>query len=514
MAPLPTWPRFGICSIALLVVTTTAPAQTHVTARVLGVDGKPVISEGIGALFIGHGMAHGWRVETDEEGNLKFQVPETHAGLHEGSLRLRRVDKDGRTRGGYRIEFAKLRAKPNLGAISLRELPLLVAGRVVNPAGRPIGDVMVSAQIDYGQAIRTFRFRGGGRFFAKAAKTDETGRFEIRGYPEGQSECNVTFGRKGFIVVTDRGRTKVGDKEVEVVMTKISKVHGRFVGLGGMAHFPGRVRLDPADQDPIVDGDSHLGLLKDGSFELSVPPGKYTLRVYLSREREPFHVVENIVVQPGQPCRDPRLGGLDLTKHVQIVTLTIRDQRKLPVERLMCGYHFPGHRYFYYSDKNGIVQIPLRAGGGRVSLFDLAGRYRVVRFDNLNRDQTVELQAAWLIQLRIKNLPVFPERIMLQATVNYHQDDVGRPAWGNQECGREFRIGADGRMTLAVMDPGKFWVILKAHIRRKDGRPGRELPGNFSFEIEVEFKKGVTEAKLEVELTAADLKKLAERKWR
>ena len=72
----------------------------------------------------------------------------------------------------------------------------------IDPAGRPIGDVMVLAQITYSKHIRVFRIRDGGRFSTKAAKTDETGRFEIRGYPEGQSPCKVTFRREGFVVVT------------------------------------------------------------------------------------------------------------------------------------------------------------------------------------------------------------------------------------------------------------------------------------------------------------------------
>jgi hypothetical protein len=79
------------------------------TARVLGLDPKPLASEKVGVLFVGDGTVSGFVIEIDVDGNLKCQVPETQRGLREGSFRLRGIGKDSKTSGGYRIEFATRR---------------------------------------------------------------------------------------------------------------------------------------------------------------------------------------------------------------------------------------------------------------------------------------------------------------------------------------------------------------------------------------------------------------------
>lgn len=282
-----------------------------------------------------------------------------------------------------------------------------------------------------------------------------------------------------------------------LVMTPTSVVRGQFVGLRGITQFPGIVRMDArgAKPDPNSDTES-FAMQSDGTFRFTKPPGIYTLRIYLPGREKTAHVVDGIRVRPRKPCHDPRLGGLDLTRFLRVVRLTIRNAVGQPARNVVCCYHVSGEgdstTHFYYSNTKGTALVPVATEGGHVSIVDLDAEHQVVRIPSLKSDQTLQLLPAWSLTVSLRNLPALPRNTVWHG---YVDKDPRHPREGPQYPS-SFTLDHCGAGALTILERGHYVVTMYA---TRSNTPGKRDPWQsdlftFHFELDPDKKKDVKRA--------------------
>ncbi len=289
--------------------------------RLAGMDGKPIESERIGLIFTGGTRVRAETAYIGKGGQLHVSIPTYFTQLEEAHVVLVRRGKSATEHlGAVRLSIPKSLKQKDLGNLKLRAEPILVAGRILDTAGKPVQGAVVSVKPHYmymtgSVSIEVFE---AWKFLYHRVVTGANGRFEFRELGENPISLDIAvecqFGEPidGYAAVRG-GHVNAGTKDHEVVVVQTTFISGSIAGVA--ADKTTRFGYSIRDERGQPVRGVYLTWFKGGKFKLrNCPPGKYSLGFSLRLGQKSIRTFDDVVVEEGKPCEDPRLRNIDLTK--------------------------------------------------------------------------------------------------------------------------------------------------------------------------------------------------------
>jgi len=485
-----------------LVTITGVTAPTRLSGRVLGLDGKPVASETLGVIFMTGKSKDGSEITTDAEGRFEVVAPDGFVDAESGRVLLVRRFAAGARPAKYlgAREFSLPVVKRKaLGDVKLVEEELIVSGSVVDDDGKPIAGALVSIPKVYGQ-FNSYGYGGAREFFETEAETDAKGRFALRALGAADGPFELSAMHAGYRLRDGKTVAK-GASDHQIVMGRTQSIHGRLLGFRGSVNQRG-LRITARAQDGTELRLSTIGA--QGAFEIQgCLAGDYTVTFARRMARDdPFLTVENVHVEPGTPCRDPRLANIDLSQHVRVVKVTVLGPDKKPVEATVWQYRVrPGGSHgFGTGTRNGVAYLFLPKAGGKVSV-QPQPTCLPQRFPMLKGDVVVQLEPALRVRLQLNKLPKLPDGTALSAIVFpvVRTPPAAGNNWGRHTVRNRVPVAAGGKVEFYTSGPGDHRLLLSP-ARRRGGVLGRGRPLELRFAVEKPAADG-KDAKVTIELS-------------
>ncbi|MEC7583161.1 MAG: carboxypeptidase-like regulatory domain-containing protein [Planctomycetota bacterium] len=317
----------------LVIMTPRAEVATvsepTLSVRILDRSGEPVEAEGVGITFVDARQALGFERTTDEQGRLEVVVPQGYRESDETEIYLtRRCEEGGEVSfSGQSLTLPEElpAARFDLGDCQLDEVPVQLAGRVVDEQGQPLSGVSIQVRRVFDGRHEMFVVGGG--LFGRFARTDAEGRFELRHTFEEMSGLEVTLEGYYLEEMPDWSR---GDTDLEFVMARAGKVVASIKDPPGP--FLRLTLVGEADPQQTLRGTEHP-TLGEAHRTWMVPPGTYKLclSTRLSYQAEEDVVVDQILVEAGQEVQDRRLQDIDWTNHLAEREIEVVDEQANPV---------------------------------------------------------------------------------------------------------------------------------------------------------------------------------------
>ncbi len=399
-----------------------------VTARLLDPNGRPVANRGVrlvpwtsdrrrSPLPYGKGTTdaegllqcalplenrgHRWRypVPYEKVESLAIQVP------------LDGLEKEANTQDppdGEQPEWsAKIPFTPieegetrHLGDIRLESVPLLVAGTVLDPAGRPLP----GARVVVGNPRRRV-----------VDRTDDEGRYEIRRLPGVTDLTLVGYHREYRDSV--KNRTFVpGDNPVEIRMRGVTTLEGTLVLAPGVPRERLKLRIEsPRRQNSIrVD--------RNGGFRFYVPTGPATLLVEVTGDERPVASIGPIELERGQ--RND-IGEIDLRDKIRAFVVRVLSPSGEPVGgALFTAVHRRPRRPNEFGFGNSIGRadafgrMPLVTGADAIPVEVQGAGFRPQEFTLAPVDRDLVLAEATRLELSVDNQDTaVPDGYRLEARI-------------------------------------------------------------------------------------------------
>jgi len=348
-----TVPANGVLELTL-VVDSNPPAR--VTARLLAETGEPLANlEALAAIRQekkgGTGSAS-TRITTDAEG--RFELPLDTSLEGRGGANMSTVfffsltTPEGQKLCGQ--EFTRpgvLEPLIDLGDVICGPIPMLAAGRVVDPLGNPIAGILVHVEELPKSMPGMAKAAPWGKRVAnqQSSPTDEEGHFEIVGITK-KRDLQLGIQTQG-LNVPKRPTFTTGARDLEMVVSKLGSLMGSL-------HFDNpedskgwTVAIHPQDKalygifnprsilgwgSATTDWSQNRLAGNGGDFGWSdLPPGLYDVRVGLPGGDGFIRTWKDIEVLPGMVTRDPRLQDVDLAGQLQHAMLTVVDPAGEPI---------------------------------------------------------------------------------------------------------------------------------------------------------------------------------------
>lgn len=444
--------------------------------------------------FRGRGMMRRWMrnrpdLRTDETGRVLVPVQPERAGSVE--LELEGVRRRGWGRRGgdgdpplAELDFAALSPDQvvDQGRVVVDLGPIVVAGRVVDPAGNPQAGahVEVAWTPAPSQDDRRFRSRFSGlRVQRLRTRTDGEGRFELRGHhdPEGRFTIRARGGR----MASARETLVPGSSNVSLVMQPLGGLRGRVrkahPELEGSARL--RVRLLQEDQDvPVGARWLTISTEEDGTFERrDLAPGAYEIQVRFEGMVE--LEVPRVLVPSGKVAAPGALQDLVVGAERIPASVRVTDHNGRPVENATV---LPRAEL---GEDGRYLQMHTTDAQGRVTIL-LPPRYEDLR---------MQVRSPGHRTVHLRN-PTFPVEVRLQAPTSLEVHL--RPSWTPpqeiemsllrllEEGGDEVRTDEEGR---------RFRRRFRSEVERLDAGMDRlyfrELkPGSYTIRLSVRGADG------------------------
>ena len=502
----------------------TAPLGVRLTVQ--DAKGLPVASEVVGVLFSNASYFDGRAVKTASDGGLDISMPEQFEESDAGYLTVVRRGT-GRTldyQGAFRVPFEQLRKSGDLGAFKLAEEPLLVRGIAVDASGQPVKDLTISARRSYVQdRMRGSRTSGRSVFFNHSVVTGADGKFELRELSDTQgvvklSVSSTNQSRQGAsakpLKIVSGAEVGRGQADHKLVIGRASAIRGAMKGLDDKTAFPGRIRI--LDKDGKSPEGVWFNTRGSGKFFApNCPPGTYRIEFNLLAQKKPFLVVEDVKVVPAEDCLDPRLQNIDLGKHCKLVTLEVVDEQGKLVRNATLSVTRKdrnGTSTYGVGMSNGKTTLGLPIGGMAagvdIEVSANSGKYQSVKLLKLDSDRKVVLKSGFLVELRIRNLPKLPGKIVIAARATSLAPGKNRASWFQAK-----NVSADGSLSFYVSSSGDYELVLKPRVRDRNGRylsDQKTQPPEFRFEFSVKNPAKGAPTKVSPELEEEDLEILDE----
>ena len=446
-----------------VITITGVTAPSRLTCRVLGLDGKPVVDEELGVTFVTSKSRRGSNERTDAEGRLSLVIPDSYVDDVTTRMiivrRFLRGRRPGQYLGARELEIGKAKNK-SLGDVQLAAEPLLVSGRVVDEADKPIA----GATVRFPGAFPMSGGYGGSReFFVVETKSDSSGRFELRAVGTAPGPLSLHVSAKGGKLL--RGATcDRGTEGHRVVMGRTQSILGRILGLRGAT------RSSDLKVYAQLAGDATMlfpRLSDNGDFEITgCIAGNYSISFQLKRPKVPFLTIDNIRVEAGKPCRDPRLANIDLSDHVRVLEIKVVDPDGKPAEATVRQFHVRGpdsYGGWGSSTRNGVRYVVVPKDGGNISVQPEKDEFRSQRFPLLKKDIVVTLSPGQLVRVKIGKLPPVPDSVPLVFRASRNQPGAGG-GWGRHDRDSTMRVAKDGSAEFYAEGPGRYRLKLMAAI--------------------------------------------------
>lgn len=375
------------------------------------------------------------RFTTGVDGRFDLLLPARGAGTAARALAVRRVGELEAPRALARalLPASELRGRVELGDLVLRDVPVLVAGLVVDARGAPIPLARVEAS-----AIAPP---------PGEPRLDELPPEPLPGQPEdprGGSEANpsaprATTGGRWQAVCDERGRFALHGECALPELRLVARAAGgasapvaAFVGArdvrivvepsGGIA---GRLLLDPSlsaasliaearaaagagGAEPATSASAPVDA--DGRFEVrGLHQGVWSLRLVFAPGGQELARVDDVRVASGATTRDARLDPLDLRAGPRLIELEIVDEAGLPVRHARAQAR--------PSDDPAARRTPCRRQGERLfALFDgrpldlvVAARgHLTTALERVDGPRRVVLAPAIVVRVELEDPSVLP----------------------------------------------------------------------------------------------------------
>lgn len=461
--------------------------------RVVDLAGQPLVRRELSLV---------WRVGEEDSGDLGLGSTKSgDDGVFEVDVRL---PADSTRAGTLALELRDPRfgtfargARPlvlplatgvnELGDIAVEELPIALAGTVVDPEGNPVASASVRANTKF---TPEQQFGGEDQWWA-SGRTDESGRFELRGQPSRlELEIRATAGE----LASRAHDARRGDVDVLVRLEQTGAIVGRILRDPGAAGDP--LVAGAQLSDPGIDQDGGMAeIASDGGFVLrKLLQGTYDVALRETASWTDLVLIPGVVVRGGEATRDPRLDPIDLRGSRFVVRLTVVDEGGEPVPRGWFAREFADANGEQQSDYgpilNGRVKVAHDGSGATVVI--QADGFCVVRLEKVMNDQTVTLRRAPTVELVLRPPPELAPDVRLYASLSAVADDQ-QQSW--------IGIGASGRSTQSIPFVGAVvvtflvnaggeedgtWETVAEVEHRIEVRPE---PGPQSFELELDPTK-------------------------
>ncbi len=427
--------------------------------RVLNQEGRP--AKGV-RILIGTTVRDEHRRSSSQrstrcDGEGRFRYVLEHA-YEEGTTRTLRVlvpPRGGKPERDVSVDLSRPLppGETDLGDLVVAPVPLVVAGRVLDPTGGPVAGSRVRCERPFSTAAGSGseHWRSAG---VPEALTTEDGSFTIRGRPEEAPRYRVRAEHPEYLEGVQE--VPLGTRDVVVRLRPAVRLEGRLLLPEGFD--PGDFRLLFLVPDP--DGDTSerfLRLRDDGTFEQSgLPPGGGELLLTARFTGEEL-LRRPVPAGSGEPV--------------------VLDLRGMPLSRLVLHVHRADGRPL---DHWTLAQVGGEGKPGRVAwvsesdvelvsarpAFDLvvfADGTREVRLEGAVGEREVELVPGYEIGLRVVPVVPLPDGWKLWFTTRFVGGDVRRSLGG-------FVLDDSGRGTAVVPAPGRYEVSLELrHTVRFDG---------------------------------------------
>jgi hypothetical protein len=393
----------------------------------------------------------------------RFEVPVQETRPANGTLALYVFAHHPDGSGNLTLEIPIERDVPpeglDLGDVLLDYGELLVSGQVFDSQHRPLKDahfiVFTSAAQSHGEYSLLVRSVG-------TALTPADGRFALYLEPgELRPTDELRLSTHAIGYVTDERRPiQRGEQNVEVTLASGGGLAGSIELDTGLA--PGDVEISLSSHPPET-----LALQRDSSFETSgLQPGSYSLSVRKRGadgrfEDEPAALVQGLVVQAGETCRDARIQGLRIGSTLACVRIRVLDRSAKPLRGAAVTIQGKGNERQPLSGDDGVCIV--RSASFPVDLEVSAFGYLRQQLANVSVDQEVVLEAGYPIRLHTSTRPGGSKP---QYTLNLHLfrvDENGRfngPAWGQEIwsdfSGKRYQFDEHGELALRMPAAGTY----------------------------------------------------------
>lgn len=318
--------------------------------RLVDGEGKPLEGTRVSAR-IEHGLGFadedGWSLRTGADG--RFWIVSYPLDEEAGRL-LALYHGSGAEQGSSLIPFhivavpgalplavarqnlsgAVLGGTTELGDFALSQVPVLVAGTVVDSLGRPVESAAVHASRLPSPADPDAAGAGVLRVFG--SRCDSQGRFEIRG--DGPIRTlrieAVKAGLAGEAIVVP-----VGELKARIVLVEAGAISGRVLldpSLEAASILVHAQREELPSTGSVPTSTPPLTLAADGRFTLrDLRAGTWSVQVVYAANGKQLGSVESVNVAAGATARDPRLDPLDLRASGRVIELLLFDAGGEPV---------------------------------------------------------------------------------------------------------------------------------------------------------------------------------------
>jgi hypothetical protein len=447
----------------LVEVTLHRAARSYLTGTFLDPEGNPLADQRISTRdYYDRGSAGG-RLTTDAQGRFRHETRELEEGqkIFEHSIKFTaKTEKFGECKATMELPIPLPPGDFELGEVILAPMPTLLAGLVLDPAGKPVdrAEVEVRWSEEYSPGRRQWRSGDD-----TGARTKSDGTFQVLGELPPSSDYQVVVKHDGYETLFQS--IALGSKAEELHLQKAATMFGSIQLPEGLQRYrPGVFLKDSSGKrlqpeilpvsDPTV-----MSFVFVGSSETP-----YSFVVQLSYRQEIFRL-ENVILKSGEEVRPPELQPLDLRDTLHLIQLQVQNEQGESIKAEArakigsMGIDFRG-------DLKG---IGLLAVGTLDEVLVQASGYKPKTLLNVNTSQAVVLESAMAISLQVPAKFIGYRGFRLSF-------DVNAVAFGDRVFQNSFN--ESGGATFYATEPGKYSVVLEFHIRLKSGWESVYLPRN------------------------------------
>ena len=241
------------------------------------------------------------------------------------------------------------------GDLALEDVPVLVAGTVVDRSGHPVRAAALSFEYPLGEGAQRRWFN----LNVQRRSSDADGRFEVR-HLQDVSQLRV-------------GASKQGHGSAQPITVPPYVTDARLVlaadepRAGGS--LAGRVLLDDGIDSTLLSalyrhesGEKHDSYVMGGGFGFSnIPVGTIAVEIRTYHTRWPVARIEDVRILADQVNRDARVDGVDLRSQLRYLRLRLFDENRKPLAKTYAWLRVDGKGGAVKTDADGRLVALTRA---------------------------------------------------------------------------------------------------------------------------------------------------------
>lgn len=486
-------------------------------------QGKPAAMQRLVLLYETGQSWRGENLRLGLGGDFETKPPQEYVDDEEAmvELRLRGVPRATQYLGALRMPLAELLQKPSGSVLKLQTEVVRARGVVVDQAGKPVPNLLLQqASLNGPDQRRSYGISGARHHYMHCPQTDAAGRFELRSVDEGFVPPKLRVwnqaGSEGATWLILEGAELAAGDDNKLVICRAGRLEGSVQGLpetGAQRTLAVRLLREGETNKSYY---SNPDPQRKGAFVFGhLAPGKYQLRIQLGSREDVALEVKDLVIEPGQTNRDPRVQGLDFSKIGRAVSLSFVDPQGKPVQGLTVWDVFRRAKggtssSGYATDASGKVTLLVPEKGVDFVAVSSSLRYRPVHGEGLKESKQFQLQPALRARFKVENLPDLRNVLRLRLDVRaVHQGP--RPWYSHLVRHRgSLYLEPDGSLELGFPSPGTWRVQLTPESVHKQDVNRQRNRFTIPFEIKVEADQEGKPQLAEVKVLEGDKEALAE----